>query len=104
MEKQLTKEEMERKVKTQLKMLELQAQVYDEKINKIRNEIHDLEKQNKKITKENNENVDKTKIDVNNEKINKLKKKLRELKKEKEQKLGGNFTDDTTVRPFIDIE
>ena len=33
----------------------------------------------------------------------KLKKKLRELKKEKEQKLGGNYTDDTTIRPFIDI-
>ena len=100
MEKQLTKEEMERKVKTQLKMLELQGQVYDEKINKIRNEIYDLEKLNKKLIKEND---DKTKIDINNEKINKLKKKLRELKKEKEEKLGGNYTDDTTVRPFIDI-
>ena len=100
MEKPLTKEEAERKLKTQLKMLELQGQAYDEKINKIRNEIHDLEKQNKKITKENG---DKTKIDTNNEKINKLKKKLRDLKKEKEEKLGGNYTDDTTIRPFIDI-
>ena len=67
MEKELTKEEAEKKLKTQLKMLELQAQVFDEKINK-------------------------------------LKKKLRDLKKEKEQKLGGNYTDDTTVRPFIDIQ
>ena len=100
MEKPLTKEEAERKLKTQLKMMELQGQVFDEKINKIRNEIYDLEKQNKKIIKENG---DKTKIDSNNEKINKLKKKLRELKKEKEQKIGGNYTDDTTVRPFIDI-
>ena len=100
MEKPLTKEEAERKLKTQLKMLELQGQAFDEKINKIRNEIHDLEKQNKKIVKENG---DKSKIDTNNEKMNKLKKKLRELKKEKEQKLGGNYTDDTTVRPFIDI-
>ena len=25
------------------------------------------------------------------------------MKKEKEQKLGGNYTDDTTVRPFLDI-
>ena len=100
MEKPLTKEEAERKLKTQLKMLELQGQIYDEKINKIRNEIYDLEKLNKKIIKEND---DKTKIDINNEKINKLKKKLRELKKEKEEKLGGNYTDDTTVRPFIDI-
>ena len=100
MEKQLTKEEAERKLKTQLKMLELQSQAFDEKINKVRNEIHDLEKQNKKLIKENG---DKTKIDTNNEKINKLKKKLRDLKKEKEEKLGGNFTDDTTVRPFIDI-
>ena len=100
MEKPLTKEEAERKLKTQLKMLELQGQVYDEKINKIRNEIYDLEKLNKKLIKEND---NKTKIDINNEKINKLKKKLRELKKEKEEKLGGNYTDDTTVRPFIDI-
>ena len=100
MEKQLTKEEAERKLKTQLKMLELQSQAFDEKINKVRNEIHDLEKQNKKLIKENG---DKTKIDTNNEKINKLKKKLRDLKKEKEEKLGGNYTDDTTVRPFIDI-
>ena len=100
MENALTKEEAQKKLKTQLKMLELQAQAFDEKINKIRNEIHELEKQNKKIIKENG---DKTKIDTNNEKINKLKKKLRDLKKEKEQKLGGNYTDDTTVRPFIDI-
>ena len=100
MEKQLTKEEAERKLKTQLKMLELQSQAFDEKINKVRNEIHDLEKQNKKLIKENG---DKIKIDTNNEKINKLKKKLRDLKKEKEEKLGGNYTDDTTVRPFIDI-
>ena len=100
MEKPLTKEEAERKLKTQLKMLELQSQAFDEKINKIRNEIHDLEKQNKKLIKENG---DKSKIDTNNEKINKLKKKLRDLKKEKEQKLGGNYTDDTTIRPFIDI-
>ena len=100
MEKSLTKEEAERKLKTQLKMLELQGQVYDEKINKIRNEIYDLEKLNKKLIKEND---DKAKIDINIEKINKLKKKLRELKKEKEEKLGGNYTDDTTVRPFIDI-
>ena len=100
MEKPLTKEEAERKLKTQLKMLELQSQAFDEKINKIRNEIHDLEKQNKKLIKEND---DKAKIDANNEKINKLKKKLRDLKKEKQQKLGGNYTDDTTVRPFIDI-
>ena len=100
MEKQLTKEEAERKLKTQLKMLELQSQAFDEKINKVRNEIHDLEKQNKKLIKENG---DKTKIDTNNEKINKLKKKLRDLKKEKEEKLGGNYTDDTTIRPFIDI-
>ena len=100
MEEPLTKEAAEQKLKFQLKMLELQSQAFDEKINKIRNEIHDLEKQNKKITKENG---DKTKIDTNNEKINKLKKKLRELKKEKEQKLGGNYTDDTTIRPFIDI-
>ena len=100
MEKELTKEEAERKLKTQLKMLELQSQAFDEKINKVRNEIHDLEKQNKKLIKENG---DKTKIDTNNEKINKLKKKLRDLKKEKEQKLGGNYTDDTTIRPFIDI-
>ena len=49
MEKELTKEEAEKKLKTQLKMLELQAQVFDEKINKTRNEIHDLEKQNKKL-------------------------------------------------------
>ena len=101
MEKPLTKEEAERKLKTQLKMLELQAQVFDEKINKTRNEIHDYEKQNKKLIKENG---DKKIIDTNNEKINKLKKKLRDLKKEKEQKLGGNYTDDTTVRPFIDIQ
>ena len=100
MENALTKEEAQKKLKTQLKMLELQAQAFDEKINKIRNEIHDLEKQNKKIIKENG---DKTKIDTNNEKINKLKKKLRDMKKEKEEKLGGNYTDDTTVRPFIDI-
>ena len=100
MEKPLTKEEAERKLKTQLKMLELQSQAFDEKINKIRNEIHDLEKQNKKLIKENG---DKSKIDKNNKKINKLKKKLRDLKKEKEQKLGGNYTDDTTIRPFIDI-
>ena len=100
MEKPLTKEEAERKLKTQLKMLELQSQAFDEKITKIRNEIHDLEKQNKKLIKEND---DKAKIDANNEKINKLKKKLRDLKKEKQQKLGGNYTDDTTVRPFIDI-
>jgi molecular chaperone DnaK (HSP70) len=100
MEKQLTKEEAERKLKTQLKMLELQSQAFDEKINKVRNEIHDLEKQNKKLIKENG---DKIKIDTNNEKINKLKKKLRDLKKEKEEKLGGNYTDDTTIRPFIDI-
>ena len=100
MEKQLTKEEAERKMKTQLKMLELQSQAFDEKINKVRNEIHDLEKQNKKLIKENG---DKIKIDTNNEKINKLKKKLRDLKKEKEEKLGGNYTDDTTIRPFIDI-
>ena len=100
MEKPLTKEEAERKLKTQLKMLELQAQAFDEKINKTRNEIHNLEKENKKINKENG---DKTKIEANNEKIEKLKKKLRELKKEKEEKLGGNYTDDTTVRPFIDI-
>ena len=33
-------------------MLELQSQAFDEKINKIRNELHDLEKQNKKIIKE----------------------------------------------------
>ena len=71
-----------------------------DKINKIRNEIYDLEKLNKKMIKENG---DKAKIDANNEKINKLKKKLRDLKKEKQQKLGGNYTDDTTVRPFIDI-
>ena len=101
MEKELTKEEAERKLKTQLKMLELQGKVFDEKINKIRNEIHELEKQNKKLIKENG---DKTNIDANNEKINKLKKKLRDMKKEKEQKLGGNYTDDTTVRPFIDIQ
>jgi len=100
MEKPLTKEEAERKLKTQLKMLELQSQAFDEKINKVRIEIHDLEKQNKKLIKENG---DKVKIDTNNEKINKLKKKLRDLKKEKEEKLGGNYTDDTTVRPFIDI-
>ena len=87
MEKQLTKEEAERKLKTQLKMLELQSQAFDEKINKVRNEIHDLEKQNKKLIKENG---DKIKIDTNNEKINKLKKKLRDLKKEKEEKLGVN--------------
>ena len=37
MEKELTKEEAEKKLKTQLKMLELQAQVFDEKINKTRN-------------------------------------------------------------------
>ena len=101
MEKELTKEEAERKLKTQLKMLELQAQVFDEKINKIRNEIHNWEKQNKKLIKENG---DSKQIETNNEKINKLKKKLRDLKKEKEQKLGGNYTDDTTVRPFIDIQ
>ena len=71
MEKQLSKEEAERKLKTQLKMLELQGQVFDEKINKIRNDIYDLEKQNKKLIKENG---DKTKIDNNNEKINKSKK------------------------------
>ena len=100
MEKPLTKEEAERKLKVQLKMLELQSQAFDEKINKVRNEIHELEKQNKKLVKENG---DKIQIEINNEKINKLKKKLRELKKEKEQKLGGNYTDDTTVRPFIDI-
>ena len=82
-------------------MLELQAQVFDEKINKIRSEIHDWEKQNKKLIKENG---DTKQIEANNEKINKLKKKLRDLKKEKEQKLGGNYTDDTTVRPFIDIQ
>ena len=82
-------------------MLELQAQVFDEKINKTRNEINDYEKQNKKLIKENG---DKKIIDTNNEKINKLKKKLRDMKKEKEQKLGGNYTDDTTVRPFIDIQ
>ena len=101
MEKELTKAEAERKLKTQLKMLELQAQVFDEKINKIRNEIHNWEKQNKKLIKENG---DSKQIETNNEKINKLKKKLRDLKKEKEQKLGGNYTDDTTVRPFIDIQ
>ena len=100
MEQPLTKEEAEKKLKFQLKMLELQSQAFDEKINKIRNEIHDLEKQNKKLTKENG---DKSKIDINNDKINKLKKKIRDLKKENEQKLPGNYTDDTTVRPFIDI-
>ena len=100
MEKPLTKEEAERKLKTQLKILKLEGQAYDDKINKIRNEIYDLEKLNKKIIKENG---DKSIIDIKNEKINKLKKKLRELKKEKEEKLGGNYTDDTTVRPFIDI-
>ena len=100
MEKPLTKEEAERKLKTQLKMLELQSQAFDEKINKIRDEIHGLEKQNKQLIKE---NEDKAKEDANNEKLNKLKKKLRDLKKEKQQKLGGNYTDDTTVRPFIDI-
>ena len=100
MEKPLTKEEAERKLKTQLKMLELQSQAFDEKINKIRDEIYGLEKQNKQLIKE---NEDKAKIDVNNEKLNKLKKKLRDLKKEKQQKLGDNYTDDTTVRPFIDI-
>ena len=49
MEKPLTKEEAERKLKVQLKMLELQSQAFDEKINKVRNEIHELEKQNKKL-------------------------------------------------------
>ena len=33
-------------------MLELQAQVFDEKINKTRNEIHEWEKKNKKLIKE----------------------------------------------------
>ena len=47
MENALTKEEAQKKLKTQLKMLELQAQAFDEKINKIRNEIHELEKQKK---------------------------------------------------------
>ena len=100
MDNSLTKEEAQKKLKTQLKILELQAQAFDEKINKIRNEIHNLEKENKKLIKENG---DKGKIEANNEKINKLKKKLRDMKKEKEEKLGGNYTDDTTVRPFIDI-
>ena len=62
MEKELTKEEAQRKLKTQLKMLELQGQIFDEKINKIRNEIHDVEKHNKKLIKENG---DKTQIDSN---------------------------------------
>ena len=57
----------------------------------------------KKIHKIKKEN-DNANIDTNNEKINKLKKKLRDMKKEKEQKLGGNYTDDTTIRPFIDIQ
>ena len=101
MEKELTKEEAERKLKFHLKMLELQAKDFDDKINKVRNEIHNLEKQNKNLVKENG---DKKIIDSNTENVNKLKKKLRDLKKEKEQKLGGNYTDDTTVRPFIDIQ
>ena len=100
MEKPLTKEEAERKLKFQLKMLELQSQEFDEKINKVRNEIHDLERQNKKLIKDKG---DKFKIGNNDKKIEELKKKLRNLKKEKEEKLGGNYTDDTTVRPFIDI-
>ena len=29
---------------------------------------------------------------------------MKKKKKEKEQKLGGNYTDDTTVRPFLDIQ
>ena len=100
MENVLSKEEAEKKLKMQLKLLELQSQAFDEKINKTRNEIHALEKENKKILKEKGDEI---KLKANNDKLDKLKKKLRELKKEKEQKLGGNYTDDTTVRPFIDI-
>ena len=103
-EKPMTREEAERKIKAQIKLLEFQSIAFDEKMNKIRDKIHALEKENKKIIKENG---DKTKIDKNNEKLSEFKKKLRDLKKEKGKSLGCeldlNYADDTKVRPFVDI-
>ena len=103
-EKPMTQEEAERKIKTQIKLLELQSQAFDEKMNKIREKIHALEKENKKIVKENG---DKSKIALNNEKLAHFRKKLRDLKKEKGKSLGCeldlNYADDTKVRPFVDI-
>ena len=98
-------ENAEKIIKAKLKQLELQAQIYEEKVKKILLEANNLDKENRSLLK-NNEN-DK-KIEENKEKIQKLHKKILQINKDKEVALGCDlnlmFRDDSTIRPTVDIK
>ena len=87
-------ENAEKIIKAKLKQLELQAQIYEEKVKKILLEANNLDKENRSLLK-NNEN-------------NQNDKKILQINKDKEVALGYDlnlmFRDDSTIRPTVDIK
>ena len=101
-------ENAEKIIKAKLKQLELQAQIYEEKVKKILLEANNLDKENRSLLKNNENNQNDKKIEENKEKIQKLHKKILQINKDKEVALGGDlnlmFRDDSTIRPTVDIK
>ena len=75
---------------------------------KILLEINNLDKENRTIIKNNENNQNNSKIEENKEKIQKLHKKIIQINKDKEEALGCDlnlmFRDDSTIRPTVDIK
>ena len=101
-------ENAEKIIKEKLKQLELQAQLYEEKVKKILLEANNLDKENRNLSKNNENNQNDVKIQENKEKIQKLNKKIIKINKDKEAALGCDlnlmFRDDSTIRPTVDIK
>ena len=103
-----SQENEEKIIKAKLKQLELQAQLYEEKVKKILLEANNLDKENRNLSKNNENNQNDVKIQENKEKIQKLHKKIIQINKDKEAALGCDlnlmFRDDSTIRPTVDIK
>ena len=103
-----SQENAEKIIKAKLKQLELQAQIYEEKVKKILIEINNLDKENRGLLRNNENNQNNSKIEENKEKIQKLHKKIIQINKDKEEALGCDlnlmFRDDSTIRPTVDIK
>ena len=107
MEQQLSEEEIKKKMKADLFKFQLQTQSFDDKINKLIKEKMTLEKANRTLTKEGKPENDPL-IIKNKEKLGKISEKIKNLMGDKEKCLGiecnSIFTDDTNLRPNVNIK
>ena len=92
-------ENAEKIILARIKQMEKTAKKYEDQINELFKQIDSLEKENRKLLKDDNKN--------NEQKIKELLLDIKKLNKQKEDALGVpldlNFRDDSNIRPNVDI-